>query len=72
MARTGSYTDRDGNEKSRWTKCGVVFESSNGLSLKLESVPVGNDWNGFFSLFEPKPRTQPAPASPEFDDDVPF
>jgi hypothetical protein len=55
MAKTGTYRDSDGNEKNRWLKCGVVLRSDKGLSLKLEAVPVG-EFNGFFSLFEPKPR----------------
>ena len=55
-ARIGSYTDAQGNEKGRWLTCGAVFETEKGLSMKLEAVPVGSEWNGFFSLFAPKGR----------------
>lgn len=86
-AVTGKYTDRDGNEKSRYTKLGVVIESKNGLMLKCEAIPVG--WDGWAYLNEPKPRDgeqpqrqarpqraerpqrQAAPADSFADDDLP-
>ena len=55
VAVTGTYKDRDGNEKKRYLNVGVVFESDKGLSMKLECVPVG-EWNGWLSLYEPTPR----------------
>jgi len=76
VAVTGKYTDRDGNEKNRYMNCGVVIQTEKGFSLKLEAVPIGSD--GWFMLFEPKPKENanqaaPAPAEkPEFDDDIPF
>lgn len=53
-AITGKYTDRDGNEKNRYAKLGVVVESKNGPMLKLESIPLG--WDGWAYLNEPKER----------------
>lgn len=53
-AVTGKYTDRDGNEKSRYVTIGAVIETRNGPMLKLESVPVG--WDGWAYLNEPKER----------------
>lgn len=80
IAKGGEYKDRDGNTKQRFHKCGVVFESDKGLSLKLESLPlVGFD--GWLSLKVPQPKTgsQPAPAraptpaaADDFGDDIPF
>jgi hypothetical protein len=78
MASTGSYTDKNGQEKKRWVKCGVVMATkSGGLALKMETMPVGGD--GWFSLFEPKPRddAQQAPrrqaaSVADMDSDVPF
>ncbi len=83
VASTGTYTDRDGNEKKRYVTCGKVFENDQGyLSIKLDTVPVGPEWSGWFSLFEPKAReTSPMTAhstgkgnafQPQSDDDVPF
>lgn len=53
-AVTGKYTDRDGNEKSRYMTIGAVIETRNGPMLKLEGVPVG--WDGWAYLNEPKER----------------
>jgi len=74
VAVTGTYTDRNGEEKKRYLNCGVVLQSDKGFSLKLEAVPVGSD--GWFYLFEPREKEEkPAPApKPSFDDDqdIPF
>lgn len=77
-AKAGTYKDRDGNEKTRYVKMGVVLETRNGFALKLEAIPVGFD--GWAYLNEPKPREggkpqmQSAPASGDGfeDDDIPF
>jgi hypothetical protein len=80
-ARGEKYTTADGQEKQRWIKCGVVIDGKNGLSLKLESIPVNFD--GWLSFFEPKPREEQRPQRQQhpqqrqggFDDmsdDVPF
>ena len=75
MASTGTYTDKNGQEKRRWLKCGIVMSTkTGGLAMKLEAVPVGSD--GWFSLFEPKAKDDVAPrrASSVADmaDDAPF
>jgi hypothetical protein len=80
-ARGEKYTTADGQEKQRWIKCGIVIDGKNGLSLKLESIPVNFD--GWLSFFEPKPREEQRPQRQQrpqqrqsgFDDmsdDVPF
>lgn len=68
------YT-QGGEEKKRYHKMGVVFESDKGLNLKLESIPVGFD--GWISFYEPKPKEQaqkPARGNTSHDDsgDIPF
>ena len=78
IAKVGTYKDGNGAEKTRFHKCGVVFESAKGLSLKLDSIPVGFD--GWLSLREPRPKDSPrtapqttAPAaSADPNDDIPF
>jgi hypothetical protein len=75
LAKTGTYTDKNGQEKNRWAKCGVVMETAKGMSLKLETMPVGSD--GWFILSEPREREdQPTRKSVNKaiaeDDDVPF
>lgn len=78
MTSTGTYTDKNGQEKKRWVKCGIVMSTkTGGLALKMETMPVGGD--GWFSLFEPKPRDEVAQAPrkqaasvADMDSDVPF
>ena len=55
------------DDKTFWTKIGVIIQTEKGHSLKLESVPVA--WDGFASLFEPKPKGE---AKPQDDDDRPW
>lgn len=83
QARVGKYKDREGNEKTRWHRCGVVIETEKGLSLKLEALPVSPEWDGWISFFKPKPKddkkpeaagtpSRPQPAHVQEDDDIPF
>lgn len=81
------YTDRDGNEKTRYVNVGALMARDDGsLTMKLEAIPVG--FNGWINFYEPKPkdgeqrqeRTRPArtnaPASDLASDfaadDIPF
>jgi len=53
VATTGTYTDRQGNEKKRYTNVGTLFQyDDGGFTLKLDSIPVGEGWNGFISFYE--------------------
>ena len=57
VATIGTYKDRNGDEKKRYANVGTVFENEDGrLSLKLDTVPVGQEWSGWISFFEPKDR----------------
>ena len=76
-AKNGTYKDRNGEEKARWHNMGVCFQSDQGhLSLKIDSIPV--NWDGWISLFEPKPKeagSKPAihgAGATITDDDIPF
>lgn len=53
IAVTGEYQSH-GETKKRYHRCGVVFETERGLSLKLESIPVGAEWNGWMFFAEPR------------------
>ena len=72
------YTNAQGEEKTSWKNIGAVFEKDGKFSIKLESIPVG-EWNGWASLFEPRPKdSQPQQSAPQqsapskaFDDDLP-
>lgn len=42
LAKSGTYTTREGTEKTRWHRCGPVWAKDNGsMSVRLESLPVG-------------------------------
>ena len=60
IASVGEYQDQNGQTKTKWLKCGVVIENpeSGNLSLKMEALPVGEEWSGWFSLKVPTPRDQ--------------
>lgn len=64
VANGGTYTNRNGEEKKRWIKCGIVMETEKGLSIKMESIPVG--WDGWAILSEPREKPQ------NDDSNVPF
>jgi len=76
--KNGTYKDRNGEEKTKWHQMGVCFENDKGqLSMKIDSIPVGFD--GWVSLFEPKPKEPIAGKSSSInagnsiqDDDIPF
>lgn len=60
------YTDRDGNEKTQWTKIGAAFPTQNGgYSVTLEALPLPvmgeRGLETRILLMVPKPRDdQPA------------
>ena len=64
--KTGSYTDREGNEKGRWENVGAVMQGDDGgkfIMLKRVFNPAGvPDLSGrgsdsiLLSMFEPKER----------------
>lgn len=79
VATIGEYTDRNGQTKKRYLNVGAVFENDKGLSLKIDALPLGKDWNGWIAFYPPKDRdggsapkvAATAPAS-EFNDDIDF
>lgn len=75
MAKNGTYKDRNGDEKARWLKLGVCFESEKGLSIKLDSVPINFD--GWMTLMTPKPKENTngiiqTRSVNNMDEDIPF
>lgn len=72
VAAIGSYKAKDGTEKRKWLKVGAVFETKNGLRLKLDALPVNFD--GWLMLSEPRDQA-PAPSSggnSDPNDSMPF
>lgn len=86
VAVTGSYEDRQGNTKKRYINLGTLFQyDDGGLALKLDSVPVGEGWNGFISFYDIEDRRDAGTQqrggggssaredfSADLDDEIPF
>jgi len=70
VATVGKHTDNQGNEKKRYHKCGSAFTDDQGrLSIKIDGVPVGNEWSGWISLYEAdrdRQQGQRADSSPGY------
>ena len=59
----GKYI-KDGEEKTRWLKCGVLLETEKGMRIKLESMPVGiAPGEGWFSIFEKRDEAPKATSN---------
>ena len=81
VVKTGEYAcARTGQTKGRWLNIGKVFKHDDGkTSIKLDALPLLNDWDGWvrvFSIEEQNGNLPPqAPYEPAYDqepDEVPF
>jgi len=84
--KTGSYTNREGQEKGRWLNVGAVMQGEDGgkfIMLQKTFNPAGvPDLSGrggesvLLSMFPPKeqqsPPAQQAPQQNSYDDALPF
>ena len=73
---TGTYKNRDGQEKKRYQTIGSVFmDADENLKIKLDTVPlVDGGWNGWANCYDPEMR-EPQPKKMGFedmDDSIPF
>lgn len=75
----GKYI-KDGEEKTRWMRCGIALKTDKGIRLKLEAVPaVVGEQGMWFSVFEkenqpraPQQQSFREPVQNQQDDDTPF
>ena len=86
VATTGTYTDKEGNEKRRYENVGHVHVSQEGrfyITMKATFNPAGlprkeGDDRVYLNLFEPKPKEvsrpeiKPAPSMSDMDEDIPW
>ena len=83
VASVGTYTDNQGQEKTRYHTMGSLFKREDGsICLKMDSMPLGEGWNGWVNVYDldpdqgqqkASPPPQPASEAPNnLDDDVPF
>ena len=57
------YSTAQGEEKTRWTTIGKIFQDDQGREfIKLDMVPLEGD--GFASIFEEQPSQQPQQTQP--------
>jgi hypothetical protein len=76
---SGTYTNKDGQQKNRYQKIGSVIDTKNGAMLKIDCVPVGG-WDGWAYMNDPVETPYGAPQGGRpmgrgvsaMDDDVPF
>ena len=53
IAVVGEY-NKGGEIKKRYQKVGSLFQRDDGsFSMKLESLPLSADWNGWLNLYDP-------------------
>lgn len=75
IAKAGEYTNKDGEVKVRWHKCGVAMDTKNGgIALNIESLPVNFD--GWLQMRTPLPKDgaprKSADVADELDESIPF
>tara|TARA_R100000231_G_scaffold51651_2_gene43541 strand:+ start:180 stop:482 length:303 start_codon:yes stop_codon:yes gene_type:complete len=66
IAVVGEY-NKGGEIKKRYQKVGSLFQRDDGsFSMKLESLPLSGDWNGWLNFYDPygqrKDQEQQQPA----------
>lgn len=53
------YQTADGARKTYWSQHGSMWIDEHGsVTIKLDSIPVGEKWAGFLKAFPHKPREQ--------------
>jgi len=73
-AKAGTYTNKQGEEKTRYVNVGVLLETQKGEMLKIESLPVPFDGWIYFADLEKREVGQNPSAAPvaDLESDIPF
>jgi hypothetical protein len=75
---TGTYTNKDGQEKKRYQTIGSLFEDGENLKIKLDTIPlVDGGWTGWANCYEledraPSRAEKPKSGFDDLPDDLPF
>ena len=65
---TGTYTNKDGQEKKRYQTIGSLFEDGENFKIKLDTIPLADGgWNGWANCYDLEEKT-----NKESRDDAPF
>jgi hypothetical protein len=71
------YQTSDGSRKTYWSQHGSMWIDENGsVTIKLDSIPVGEKWTGYMKAFPTKTREQKTQYDglpvDDFDKEIPF
>lgn len=82
---TGSYKNKNGEQKNRYSRIGSIIDTSKGPMLKIDSIPLKEGgWDGWAYLNDPMPQDDGGVPNPHpqvrrstanfdnMDDDIPF
>ena len=80
VAANGKYTDSAGQEKTRYVTVGKAFmRDDNSVTLKIDAMPAGGEWNGWLNLaWTPRRGSAESHAAPAAlaptvaESDIPF
>jgi hypothetical protein len=70
VAKAGTYTNKQGEEKTRYLKVGVKMETEKGTMYKIEAMPVSFD--GWVYERDLPEKTAVVKPVAEINEDVPF
>ena len=55
---TGTYTNKDGQEKKRYQTIGSLFEDGENFKIKLDTIPLSDGgWNGWANCYDLEEKT---------------
>ncbi len=70
--KTGTYTNRNNEEKNSYATVGRLFVKDDGSMFgKLDSLPISKDWDWMFNVFEPTNKNENS-GNTQKNDDLPF
>ena len=69
VCATGKYTDSNGNEKTSWQTIGYVLDDGGKKKIKLDSMPLSNEWDGWVTIapLDEERKQQPQQQSKQPD-----
>ena len=73
---TGTYKDKNGQEKKRYQTIGNLFEDGEYLKIKIDVIPlVKGGWEGWANCYDIDEEKAPKALKSGFEDmrdDIPF
>lgn len=73
---TGTYNNKDGQEKKRYQTIGSLFEDGENFKIKLDTIPlVEGGWTGWancYDLEEKEPKPKRHAGFDDLPEDIPF